>query len=233
MTHGARAVTIPADGLQLPGELAWPQHPCGIVLFAHGSGSGRLSPRNRFVAERLRNAGLATLLFDLLTEREVGDRHNVFDIPLLARRLAAATTWAAHQADLAGLPVGYFGASTGAAAALTAATLSPVAVAAIVSRGGRPDLAANALDRVTAPTLLLVGSRDPVVLDLNRAALARLRGPRELVIVPGAGHLFEERGALEVVADAAAGWFVRHLELERVWRGAHSRDDGSGAAGPW
>ncbi|HEX2451426.1 MAG TPA: alpha/beta family hydrolase [Gemmatimonadales bacterium] len=233
ITRGSRAVSIPAGGVQLAGDLAWPDHPGGIVLFAHGSGSGRLSPRNQFVAGRLRNAGLATLLFDLLTEREAADRHNVFDIPLLARRLVAATTWAREQSELAGLAVGYFGASTGAAAAITAAALSPVPVAAIVSRGGRPDLAGNALARVTAPTLLLVGSRDPVVLDLNRAALTRLRGPRELVIVPGAGHLFEERGTLEAVADAAAGWFVRYLEMAQTWRGARGRNDQSAAAGAW
>jgi pimeloyl-ACP methyl ester carboxylesterase len=220
MTRGARAVTIRANGVPLSGDLVWPQHPGALVLFAHGSGSGRLSPRNQFVAEQLRNAGLATLLFDLLTEREAGDRANVFDIPLLANRLVQATAWAAEQPGFAGLPVGYFGASTGAAAALTAAARSSTPIGAVVSRGGRPDLAADALRRVTAPTLLLVGSRDPVVLDLNRAALALLPGPSQLVIVPRAGHLFEEPGTLEVVAERAAEWFVHYLELERRWRGA-------------
>jgi dienelactone hydrolase len=220
MAHGSRAVSIPADRVHLPGELAWPQHPGGLVLFAHGSGSGRLSPRNRFVAEQLRKAGLATLLFDLLTEREAVDRNNVFDIPLLARRLAAATGWAADEPQLAGLPIGYFGASTGAAAALLAATRAPAPIAAIVSRGGRPDLAGEAaLRRVTAPTLLLVGSLDQVVLDLNRAALVRLAGPKQLTVIRGAGHLFEEPGTLEAVAERAASWFVRHLEMERTWRG--------------
>jgi putative phosphoribosyl transferase len=227
MTRGARAVTIAADGVRLSGDLAWPQHPGGLVLFAHGSGSGRLSPRNQFVAEQLRAAGLATLLFDLLTEREAADRSNVFDIPLLASRLVRATAWAAEQPGFGGLPTGYFGASTGAAAALTAAATSPIPISAIVSRGGRPDLAADALRRVTAPTLLLVGSRDPVVLDLNRAALALLAGPKQLVVVPRAGHLFEEPGTLEVVAERAAEWFVRYLELERRWRAAEER---SGAA---
>jgi putative phosphoribosyl transferase len=224
MTHGARAVTITADGVRLSGDLAWPQHPGGLVLFAHGSGSGRLSPRNQFVAEQLRNAGLATLLFDLLTEREAADRANVFDIPLLASRLVGATTWVANQPGFVALPLGYFGASTGAAAALTASTRSRIPIGAVVSRGGRPDLAADALRRVTAPTLFLVGSRDPVVLDLNRAALALLPGPKQLVIVPRAGHLFEEPGTLEVLAERAAEWFVRYLELERRW---HVAADGA------
>jgi putative phosphoribosyl transferase len=230
---GAGAVTIPADGVRLVGDLGWPEHPGGIVLFAHGSGSGRLSPRNQFVAECLREAGLATLLFDLLTEREGADRRNVFDIHFLARRLVAATAWAAARPDLAELPIGYFGASTGAAAALLAAVLSPTPIAAIVSRGGRPDLAGWVLPRVTAPTLLMVGSRDTVVLDLNRAALAQLRCPKELTIVPGAGHLFEEPGTLAAAAGRAAGWFVRHLEMERTWRGADPRADHPGTVAGW
>lgn len=229
LNRGVLPVTIPADSVQLAGELAWPQHPGGIVLFAHGSGSGRLSPRNQFVAERVREAGLATLLFDLLTEWEAADRRNVFDIELLARRLVAATVWVAARPDLAGLPIGYFGASTGAAAALQAAVLSPTRIAAIVSRGGRPDLAGDALPKVTAPTLLLVGSRDPVVLDLNRAALARLRCPKQLTVVPGASHLFEEPGTLEAAAERAAEWFVRYLEMERTWQGAAPGSDHSGA----
>jgi putative phosphoribosyl transferase len=227
MTRGGRAVTIAADGVRLSGDLAWPQHPGGLVLFAHGSGSGRLSPRNQFVAEQLRAAGLATLLFDLLTEREAADRSNVFDISLLASRLVRATAWAGEQPGFGRLPTGYFGASTGAAAALTAAAGSPISISAIVSRGGRPDLAADALRRVTTPTLLLVGSRDPVVLDLNRAALALLPGPKQLVVVPRAGHLFEEPGTLEAVAERAAEWFVRYLEMDRRWRTAEER---SGAA---
>jgi putative phosphoribosyl transferase len=216
-------VAIPAGSVRLPGEFAWPNHPGGVVLFAHGSGSGRLSPRNRFVAEQLRAAGIGTLLLDLLTEREAGDRANVFDIRLLAGRLGAATEWLAAQPDTAGLPVGYFGASTGAAAALEAAAWSSTPIAAIVSRGGRPDLAPDALPRVTAPTLLLVGGRDDVVLDLNRAALARLRCSKELVVVPGAGHLFEEPGTLEAVSEWAAAWFVRYLEMERTWHAASPR----------
>jgi putative phosphoribosyl transferase len=222
LAAGARAATIPLDAAQLRGELAWPEHPGGIVLFAHGSGSGRLSPRNRFVAQQVREAGLATLLFDLLTDAEAADRRNVFDIQLLARRLVGATEWAAAQPELAGLSVGYFGASTGAAAALVAAAAAPVPIGAVVSRGGRPDLAGNALLKVSAPTLLLVGSRDPVVPDLNRAALSLLREPKRLVVIPGAGHLFEEPGALEAVAEGAAGWFVHYLELEPTWRRAHA-----------
>jgi putative phosphoribosyl transferase len=232
VSRGVRAVTIPADGAPLAGDLAWPEHPGGIVLFAHGSGSGRSSPRNRVVAERMRQAGLATLLFDLLTEAEAADRQNVFDIALLARRLVVATSWTLSQPGLTALPVGYFGASTGAAAALRAAVLSPTPVAAIVSRGGRPDLAADALPRVTAATLLLVGSRDPVVLDLNRRAYARLRCERQLAVIPDAGHLFEEPGTLEAVADWAAGWFVRYLEMERMWRGTNSPPPNHPGAAP-
>jgi putative phosphoribosyl transferase len=209
-----RPVLIPAGSVRLPGTLAWPRHPSGAVIFAHGSGSGRLSPRNAFVARQLRTAGLATLLLDLLTEEEEADRANVFDIDLLADRLLAARGWLRVQPDVAGLQMGYFGASTGAAAALKAAAKSPAGIAAVVSRGGRPDLAGEDLARVRAPTLLLVGSRDTAVLQLNQAVLARLTCPKRLTVIPGATHLFEEPGTLEEVARLAAGWFVRHLAIE-------------------
>jgi putative phosphoribosyl transferase len=205
-----RAVTIPADGVVLPGELTVPVGARGAVLFAHGSGSSRLSPRNRLVAGELRDAGLATLLFDLLTERESADRRNVFDIPLLASRLEAAHRWLLHEPE-GTLPVGYFGASTGAAAALWAAAGLGAEVKAVVSRGGRPDLAGPRLPLVQAPTLLIVGGLDDAVLELNRRAGQELACERELVVVPGATHLFEEPGTLEIVAAHAARWFERHL----------------------
>jgi predicted phosphoribosyltransferase/dienelactone hydrolase len=206
----SRSVTIGADGVQLEGDLALPRGALGVVVFAHGSGSSRSSPRNRAVAERLNAEPLATLLFDLLTRAEGGDRAAVFDIELLAERLAAATRWLASQPETSGLAIGYFGASTGAAAALSAAAANP-AVRAVVSRGGRPDLAGAHLGAVRAPTLLVVGGRDEAVLEMNRRAANALRSPAELVVVPGATHLFEETGALEQVADLAAGWFRRHL----------------------
>ena len=209
-----RTVTIPLADDQLDGDLQLPADRRGLVLFAHGSGSSRRSPRNAAVARALNDLGLATLLFDLLTAAEervdLATRELRFDIPLLARRLVAATTWIRAEPDVRALPVGYFGASTGAAAALAAAA-EVGDVAAVVSRGGRPDLAGDALPAVRAPTLLLVGGRDPVVLDLNRAAAARLQCPWELVVVPGATHLFEEPGALEEVARRAGEWFIRHL----------------------
>jgi putative phosphoribosyl transferase len=212
ITADERPVTIPAGtGINLPGILAWPNHPSAMVLFVHGSGSGRLSPRNNAVAQQLRADGLGALLFDLLTEPEARDRSHVFDIELLAERLLAATMWLSRQPEASGLPLGYFGASTGAAAALLAAAASPVEIGAVVSRGGRPDLAAGALPRVRAPTLLLVGSRDPVVLDLNREALSRMTCFARLIVIPGATHLFEEPGTLEEVARLAGSWFVRHL----------------------
>jgi putative phosphoribosyl transferase len=201
-----------AAPVQLRGELAAPPNPLGVVVFAHGSGSSRLSPRNAMVAETLRERGMATLLFDLLTDAEARDRRNVFDIPLLGDRLLRATAWVRARRDLGSLPIGCFGASTGAAAALWAAGESGEEVAAVVSRGGRPDLvAASRLADVRAPTLLIVGGWDPQVVDANREAQASLRCPNELEVVPGATHLFEERGALEAVADLAGDWFERYL----------------------
>jgi len=209
-----RPASISSVGVRLIGDLAVPDEAVGLVAFAHGSGSSRLSPRNRAVAETLQQQGLATLLFDLLTEAESADRANVFDLPLLADRLLAATSWIDREPDLAGLPLGYFGASTGAGAALIAAAQAGRRVGAVVSRGGRPDLAGAWLDRVTAPTLLIVGSLDSLVLELNRTALERLRCPRRLTIVPGATHLFEEPGALDDVCRLAADWFLGHFRPE-------------------
>jgi putative phosphoribosyl transferase len=207
-----RAVEIPAGrGIYLPGELAGPAAPDGVVVFAHGSGSSRRSPRNLAVARMLNDGGLATLLFDLLTDDEALDRAKVFDIGLLADRLVAATRWLQRDPGVAGYPLGYFGASTGAAAALWAAAELGVDIAAVVSRGGRPDLAAERLAEVSAPTLLIVGSRDTAVLDLNEQARRRLRCPSRLEIVPGATHLFEEPGAMDTVATLAADWFTRNL----------------------
>jgi dienelactone hydrolase len=203
-----RSVTIPPVGLE--GTLAVPGDAEGVVLFAHGSGSSRLSPRNTYVAAALRQAGLATLLFDLLTMDEAADRANVFDIELLAERLVMAHRWLDREEERR-LRVGYFGASTGAAAALVAAATAEPEVGAVVSRGGRPDLAGSALPKVRAPTLLIVGGDDTVVIDLNRAALERLRCDKALKIVPGATHLFEEPGTLDVVVAHARQWFAKHL----------------------
>ena len=208
-----RNVTIRPVGLE--GSVAVPAAAKGIVLFAHGSGSGRLSPRNKFVAQGLRQSGIATLLFDLLTENEADDRRNVFDIALLAERLSMATSWVRQDAETARLKIGYFGASTGAAAALVAAAAEGDRVAAVVSRGGRPDLAGAALAVVKAPTLLIVGGDDTVVLGLNRAALAELHCPKQLSVVPGATHLFEEPGALEAVVEHARSWFLTHFARVR------------------
>jgi predicted alpha/beta-hydrolase family hydrolase len=202
-------VRIPPVGLE--GTLALPVGAREVVAFAHGSGSSRKSPRNTRVAEALRERGLGTLLFDLLLEEEAADRRNVFDIALLAERLALATRWLNRTAETGGLSVGYFGASTGAAAALVAAAGEDLEIAAIVSRGGRPDLAYGALRRVRAPTLLIVGGRDAEVLELNRAALAELRCEKELAVVPGATHLFEEAGTLDEVTALAGRWFSDHL----------------------
>jgi dienelactone hydrolase len=218
-TAGERALTVPAGNLQLPGTLAWPARPSGIVLFAHGSGSSRLSPRNQAVARQLCAAGVATLLFDLITEEEADAGAKVFDIPLLAGRLRLATDWVVAEAEVRGLAPGYFGASTGAAAALRAAAAPGVEVGAVVSRGGRPDLAGDdALARVRAPTLLIVGSRDEVVLELNQQALQRLHCPKRLVVIGGASHLFEEPGTLEQVGRWAAEWFADHLATAPRWR---------------
>jgi putative phosphoribosyl transferase len=209
----ATHVAVPVGDAVLEGDLVVPERAAGIVLFAHGSGSGRYSPRNRQVAATLNDAGIGTLLVDLLTESEeeldrvTGELR--FDIGLLAHRLIAAIDW--HRDELPSLTIGLFGASTGAAGALAAAAARPDGVAAVVSRGGRPDLATAALPRVRAPTLLIVGGEDPVVLDLNRRAFELLRTEKRLVIVPGATHLFEEPGTLEAVAHLAAEWFSRYL----------------------
>jgi len=213
-TTEPRIVRIPPIGLE--GLLALPDAPTGLVIFAHGSGSSRLSPRNSYVANALQRVGLATLLFDLLTEREAADRNRVFDIPLLAERLVAATEWAAAEPETAGLPIGYFGASTGAAAALVAAALAPEGIAAIVSRGGRPDLAGDLLGRVAAPTLLIVGGVDHAVLDLNRGALDAMTCERRLWVVPGATHLFEEPGTLDKVIELARDWFTTRMPARRA-----------------
>ena len=206
----SRSVTLESDGVALPGDVTIPGQAIAVVVFAHGSGSSRRSPRNVRVADRLHREGLGTLLFDLLTDAEAKDRRKVFDIELLARRLGAAVGWVRGRSELDGLPVGLFGASTGAAAALVVAAGTPD-ITAIVSRGGRPDLATEALERVTAPTLLIVGGMDRQVLGLNRAALARMRCETRLEIVPEAAHLFEEPGALDRVAELAAAWFTHHV----------------------
>ena len=197
--------------LKLQALLGVPQGAGGLVIFAHGSGSGRLSPRNNHVAAALREAGLATLLLDLLTPAEERNRANVFDIPLLASRLVLASDWVAQRPETNALRIGYFGASTGAGAALVAAADAPDQVQAVVSRGGRPDLAGTALPRVRAPTLLIVGGHDEPVIELNQQAQERMRCKTELVIVPGATHLFEEPGTLDMVVQHAIRWFQAHL----------------------
>jgi len=213
-------VKIPAGGAMIEGTLTIPKNARGIVLFVHGSGSSRHSPRNRFVARTLNNAGLATLLFDLLTAEEeltdVQTREHRFDIGLLAGRLGFATAWILQESAANGLRIGYFGSSTGGGAALVAAAARPDQVGAVVSRGGRPDLAGAALGSVRAPTLLIVGGRDDVVIDLNREAMAQMHCPVELKLVPGATHLFEEPGALEEVAQLASDWFGDHLIPEHA-----------------
>jgi putative phosphoribosyl transferase len=213
-------VRIPVDGVELEGNLSLPTGARGIVLFAHGSGSSRHSPRNRYVADLLNEAGLATLLVDLLTaDEEALDRRTArlrFDIGLLAERLVGITDWLSNASNARHLRLGYFGASTGAAAALVAAAERPDHVGAVVSRGGRPDLAGPALPMVRAPTLLIVGGEDPDVLELNRQAFARLRSEKRLVVIPGAGHLFEEPGTLDLVARYALGWLERYLVLEEA-----------------
>jgi len=204
-------VEIPLAEVTLRGHLHLPASPAGLVLFAHGSGSSRHSPRNQYVADVLFQAGLGTLLFDLLTPHEDLDRDNVFNIELLGGRLADVTRWVANRPDTAGRLIGYFGASTGAAAALWAAGAERAPIAAVVSRGGRPDLAGDRLPQVTAPTLLIVGGADPTVLELNRDAQQLLGCENRLAVVPGATHLFEEPGTLGTAADLAADWFAYYL----------------------
>jgi dienelactone hydrolase len=210
-----REIAIAVGEVELSGDLSVAAGATGVVLFAHGTGSSRHSPRNRFVADSLRDAGLATLLMDLLTEEEEAEEartgHLRFDIDFLSQRLAAAIEWLGQDPETKGSPLGLFGASTGAAAALVAAAQLPDSVTAVVSRGGRPDLAHRHLPKVRAPTLLIVGGADTTVLDLNREAMEKLSCERELEIVPGASHLFEEPGALERVSFAARDWFVRCL----------------------
>lgn len=207
---GRHIIRIGPDALS--GELVLPAQGRGLVLFAHGSGSSRCSPRNRHVASRLNEAGMATLLFDLLSSQEEGDRHNVFDVMLLSRRLMVAHSWVERR--LPGEPIGYFGASTGAAAALVAAGRNADRVAAVVSRGGRPDLVDEELAMVTAPTLLIVGGEDEDVLDFNRVAFERLQCRKHLAVIPGASHLFEEPGALDVVCDLATAWMRQSFAEE-------------------
>lgn len=211
-TGTEREVAIPAGGVSLPGTLEMHPGAKGIVLFAHGSGSSRNSPRNAFVASMLREAGLGTLRFDLLTESEDLVSGSRFEIGRIAGRLVEATRWLSAEPEAKGRSLGYFGASTGAAAAIRAAVSPGLRIHAVVSRGGRPDLAGDALDRISAPTLLVVGGRDEFVLRLNREAYRRLACPKRLEIVPGATHLFEEPGTLETVGRLAADWFVRHLD---------------------
>jgi dienelactone hydrolase len=233
LLHGAEreveTVRIPADGVTLTGDLVVPTSARGLVVFAHGSGSSRTSPRNRQVAAVLNEGGYGTLLFDLLTTSEeavdAATGHLRFDIDLLARRLVAAIDWTAERPS-ATLPMGLFGASTGGAAALEAAAERPDRVKAVVSRGGRPDLALEALDRVKAPTLLVVGGADTEVIRLNEIALARLTTEKQLVLVKGATHLFEEPGALDEVARLALGWFERFLAVRRQATGGAREEDG-------
>ncbi|MEQ1607809.1 MAG: dienelactone hydrolase family protein [Hyphomonadaceae bacterium] len=206
-----QSVDVDIGRLRLPGILAVPENPRGLVIFAHGSGSSRLSPRNAHAAAFLYEVSIATLLFDLLTNTESADRRNVFDIPLLASRVGEAISWARDNPPTAALPIGLFGASTGAGAALAVAAARPAEVTAVVSRGGRPDLAGDALAGVRAPTLLIVGGNDREVLALNQAARARMRCVTELLVIPGAGHLFEEPGTLDGALAAAAEWFKSHL----------------------
>jgi putative phosphoribosyl transferase len=210
--HFEQAVQIPIDSTRLEGSLAIPGQSKGLVVFAHGSGSSRFSPRNNYVAKILRQAGIGTLLMDLLTEQEDSAYETRFNIDLLTERLLLATRWLQEQPRTKDLKIGYFGASTGAAAALKAAAMEGSKIGCVVSRGGRPDLAGEALTRVQSPTLLIVGGRDTVVLQLNREALAKLKGKKELVIIPGATHLFEEPGALEDVARLATEWFKQYLQ---------------------
>lgn len=207
----SKEVVIPSGKAKLRAIFALPSEIKGVVAFAHGSGSGRLSPRNNFVAQVLQGAGIATLLADLLEEHEALDRRNVFDIDLLADRLLANAQWLDQLSETHGVPLGYFGASTGAAAALQAAAQKPEGITAIVSRGGRPDLAMDYLGLVRSPTLLIVGGEDQPVIPLNEVAYKKLSCPKEMIIVPGATHLFEEPGTLERVAEVACHWFLKYF----------------------
>ncbi len=207
-----KLVRIPIDGMMLEGILVVPKRARGLVIFAHGSGSSRKSPRNNFVARELRNQGIGTLLFDLLSEEEDYVYENRFNIKLLAQRLTAATKWARQQPEAKGLEIGYFGSSTGSAAAIISAAGARSGISAIVSRGGRPDLAMSYLGMVKAPTLLIVGGDDDVVIDLNKQAYYNMQCEKEMEIIPGATHLFEEPGTLEAVAKLAAKWFRNHLK---------------------
>ena len=209
--HLEQLVHIPIDSIKLEGSLALPRQSSGLVILAHGSGSSRFSPRNNFVARVLREAGIGTLLMDLLTEEEDSIYQTRFNIHLLTERLLLATSWLQKQMHTKDLVIGYFGASTGAAAALKAAAFEGSKIGAVVSRGGRPDLAEEALSRVQSPTLLIVGGNDDIVIKLNREAYSRLKGKKQLVIVPGATHLFEEPGTLEEVARLATDWFKQYL----------------------
>ena len=214
----AELVRIEADDVLLWGDLALPRSPRGLVVFAHGGGSSRHSPRNRHVAERLRAAGFGTLLFDFLTLREEGRRHGPLSHELLTERLRATTAWALREAETSGLPLGYFGSASGVAAVLASAAARPDVVHAVVCRGGRPDRVADLLEHVVAPTLLVVGELDPVSLAMNQQCAVELGGPWELAIVEGADHLFQEPGALDEVARSAVRWFGRHLRLRPAER---------------
>jgi putative phosphoribosyl transferase len=221
--RGNQIVHIAANGVILEGALVIPAEAQGVVLFAHGSGSSRHSPRNNFVAQVLQNAGVGTLLFDLLTRQEDAIYETRFDIDLLTRRLEHATRWLMEQPQCRALGIGYFGASTGAAAALQAAATFGQAIGAVVSRGGRPDLAMAALGNVTSPTLLIVGGLDDVVIELNRLAYEKLHGKKQLATIPGATHLFEEPGTLEEAARLAADWFNRYLGRDRAQEAVRRR----------
>lgn len=211
-----REITISGKGVQLPGFLAIPVDTCCIVIFAHGSGSSRFSRRNQSVARLLNRAGIATLLFDLLTPGESAEKANVFDIELLSSRLILATNWVRRNTDTAGLPIGYFGASTGAAAALKASTSNKTDIMAIVSRGGRPDLAWEFLDKVDSPTMLIVGSSDYGVVELNESSYNKLKCIKKMELVPEATHLFEEPGTLEKVAELAKEWFLENMKMRKT-----------------
>lgn len=223
-TKDFKVISVAVGQYGLEGSLYLPSDPIGIIIFAHGSGSSRFSPRNIFVAKQLVKCGFACLLFDLLTSDEARDRRNVFDIPLLGARVAEAVSWALANPIVSGAPVGLFGASTGAAAALVAAAQAAPRISAVVSRGGRPDLAGTALGQVQAPTLLIVGGLDHEVIELNKEALGKLNCVAQLEIVPGATHLFEEPGTLEHVVERAAAWFLEHIHGPAFGRDGAGRE---------